>query len=121
MSRRGLVKREVRRAFRIIGDLKATAVFTKTAPAGFDFGTAEALFDAPEQVIIQGVFEGINSKSDPRSFDKRPSGKFFYINDDYPDISSYDMVTIRGKDYRVIHPIDKTDYVISVSIEELES
>lgn len=118
MSLRNTVKRNVRKAFAMIGDLKTKAVFTRKGNAGFDFATGTTIPAVETTKTIQGVYQGKTSKGDSKTLTKGQTGKFFFIEDDLPDVEDYDSVAFNSTDWQIVPPVVKDGYLITLTVEE---
>lgn len=119
MSLRNTVRRQVKAAFRQIGDLKTTVVFTKQQNTGFDFGTGSVVEASALPVILNGVFVEKKTKPDDKSLEKGKTGSLFFIEEEVMaqgGIASYDLLEFQNKQWKVIAPVKQNDYLVEVQV-----
>jgi hypothetical protein len=105
-------------AFRQLGDLKTKAVFMKEGNAGFDFATVTTIPAVEAEKTVQGVYQGKTSSGDQKTLTKGQTGKFFFIEDDLPDVEDYDSVTFNSTNWKIVPPVTKDGYLITLTVEE---
>lgn len=116
MSLRNRVTSEVRRAFKLIGDLAIDVTFTPHNITGFDFATksADETVSVPANAVIKAVLIKATKKS--KSKNTRQT-QLLLKSEDLPNgINSYDTVTIGTDIWKVGKPIEDNDYIILVEI-----
>lgn len=119
MSLRNTVKRQVKLAFRQIGDLKTTVIFTKQQNSSFNFGTGNAEAIAGTPVILNGVFVEKKTSPDSKSLEKGKTGSLFFIEDEVVSqggIESYDLLEFQNKQWKVTAPVKMSDYLVEVQV-----
>jgi hypothetical protein len=109
---RPLVKASVKRAFKTLGPLATSAVFKQKGSGAFDFSgnTAPPLaVETPLKVVELAT--------------KRKQGKdahavavksLLVIDDDVPNLDTYDSLVIDGVEWAIVHPIDSNGYTVTL-------
>ena len=119
MSLRNTVQRQVKAAFRRIGDLKTTVVFTKKQNSGFNFGTGSVQGITGTPVILNGVFVEKKTTPDSKSLEKGRTGSLFFVESEVMaqgGIESYDTLEFQNKQWKVTAPIKMNDYLVEVQV-----
>lgn len=119
MSLRKLVQRQVKQAFKAIGDLKVTVVFRSRVASAYDFGTMSNTILSREPVILNGVLSEKRSKHDGTSLEKPPEASIFFIKeevDSFGGLASYDELEKDGETWRIIPPIKDDGFLVEVMI-----
>ena len=119
MSLRNTVRRQVKAAFKQIGDLKTTVVFTKQQNSSFNFGTGNAESIAGVPVILNSVFVEKKTSPDSKSLEKGKTGSLFFIEEEIASqggIESYDLLEFQNKQWKVIAPVKQNDYLVEVQV-----
>jgi hypothetical protein len=113
-----LVKRSVSKAFRQIGTLAKTAIFSTDQPSGFDFTTGEATAGAVQQLLLRGI---IADTKRPKSKDSDDAAnvimkKFIFPSDSVNNLNVYDTVTIDSIVWKIVKPIEDDGYLTTLML-----
>ena len=119
MSLRKLVKRQVKQAFKAIGDLKVTVVFRSRVVSTYDFGTMSNTILSRAPIILNGVLSEKRSKPNGTSLEKPPEASIFFIKeevDTFGGLASYDELEKDGEIWRIVPPIKDDGFLVEVAI-----
>ena len=120
MSYAALIKKNVRKAFAIAGDLTISAVFSKKSSAGFDFANNTPKTPTSVSKALKGL--QLNKTRAPGS---KPSSSiqssFVFNAEDVPDTTAYDTLVISSGppaaigNWVIVPPITTDGYLVTVS------
>lgn len=112
---RRVVLRAVKRAFRQVGTLANSAVFSSSQPAGFNFANGAVADGVSSTKPIRVIVTDTKKKSDEKSMNTRYK-TLVLLAEDAPNIGVYDSVTIDGEVWRIVLPIRNDGYVINADV-----
>ena len=109
---KALVKASVRRAFKTLGKLATDAVFRQRGSSAFDFSGAEAapLFVETPLKVVELATKRKQSKDAHAVAVK----SLLIVDEDVPNLDTYDSVVIDGVEWAIVHPIDSNGYTVTV-------
>lgn len=114
MSYRSMVLKQVRNAFRLIGDLAINVTFLGARATEFDFGSSEAVISTSASKSIKAV--KLETKREP-SDGSTNTMSIMIIAADVGDLSDYDSVKIDGDTWNIVGHISN-DYTINIDLSK---
>lgn len=117
MSLRRTVNREVKKAFKSLGDLKSQAIFTKKGNSAFDFASGEATPLVLSYFTVEGVYQSKTSKGDSKTLNKGQEARFFFPTDDFPNAEDYDEVYLENVNWKIIPPVVKDSFITTLRLQ----
>jgi len=113
MAYRELVKKNVRLAFRLIGDLATGVMLTKKSKNSFNFSTMNVSVKESAPVTARAVIMPSNKASEEHNAMVK---NLLLSYEEVGDINAYDRVTIDGEEWKVGPVISTDSFTVTVEI-----
>jgi hypothetical protein len=109
------VQKQVRAAFKAVGNLAVDVVLTKKNSTGFDFTTSIASSTVNATLAIKGVLVSKKSKSTGETATVIRN-ELILISEDVAAFTDFDSLTINGEAYSPRLPYDDNGYTLTVVV-----
>ena len=113
MGYSALVKKQVRSAFSLVGDLAVNITLSQKNPASFNFATGDIATTATTQSVIRAIF---TNKGRSKDVANTIIGELMIITEDVDDLTIYDSAVINGVTWNFVPPYDNDDYVTKIKV-----
>lgn len=113
MGLRAYVQKQVKYAFKQIGDLKTVATLSFFNEKSFDFATAETVETQPVSLTVKGVLE------DERRKGFKNTTLFMFDSTEVNLSEPYDKLIANGVTYKIVPPIINDGYVTYIACSEV--
>ena len=115
MATRSFITKQVSSAFKRIGDLADIAVFYCGAPVEFDF--SQGVPDASKEatLTVRGVFV-TSRRTAGNSQNASETASFVFPAENAPELENLKRATLRGKNWKVVQPIEKDNFLVTVNL-----
>jgi hypothetical protein len=111
------VKAAARKAFDRIGTLAKNVTFSSNSKGDFNFDTMTQGASTSTQVQLKAVVTEKKRKSNSDSDSISVISKtLILLEEDCPNLNSYDTVTIGTEVWNVVHPVISNGYTLTVDI-----
>ena len=114
MRFKSLIKNNVNKAIRLLGDLAVDVQLTNKTATDFDFGTDTPNYSSDSTITVKGVLLNKSVSKDPLSNAIKAELLMKASDVDSPDL--YDVVLIEGVTWNVIPPYTNDGYTIKMNI-----
>lgn len=117
MSYQTLVKKQVRNAFNLAGDLVKNVILTKKTSTGFDFSDLTADLTAPQVLSVKCIVNEYKKSSRDKQIDETNINKLslIFISEDISSFSDFDIITIDGITYTPERPFKNNGYSYEIT------
>ena len=117
MSYQSLIKKQVRSAFRLAGDLIVDVTLIKKANNGFDFSTLEATKDSTDTKVIKALLK--TRSKEPKGETTNTTTSFLVINsDDVDENIIYATALIRGVLWNLVIPYKNNGFTTEIELSK---
>lgn len=109
------IKANIKKAFRIAGDIAKDVTLSQSTSSGFDFATNTATVSASVSKPIKGILVARKKNRDDAKAASQQD--FLFQSSDFTNMSSYDTITeLDGTVWKMVLPFRDDGFLVTVSV-----
>lgn len=116
MSYAKLIKRQVKSAFKAVGDLAVTVTLTRVAVSDYSFETKEVVSSAPETKVVKAIRMKTENPKEPS---EHILAKLMFNAEELDDPDFYDTVTFDGQAWKFVPPYVNDGFTITCNLAKV--